>query len=66
MPKTNLPTNPADLKKEEAKVREELRQARLEHSLQKLSSTATLRTLRARLARILTMQRTLEKGSDGR
>lgn len=56
MAKDTLPTTLAELKTEEQKVRAELQSKRLDHSLQKLGSTATLRTLRTRLARILTMQ----------
>ena len=52
----DLPTTPAALTKEAEKLRGELKQARLDHALQKLDSPAKLRALRARLARVLTMQ----------
>lgn len=61
MPTTDLPTTKDGLLKEEAKVRHELAAARREHSLQKLGSPATLRKLRVRLARVLTMQAKLQK-----
>lgn len=59
---TDLPTSADGLQKEELKVRKELHEARLAHSLQKLKSTATLRRLRVRLAHVLTMQ---NKGKNG-
>jgi len=52
-----LPATPEGLAKEAAKLRAELRQARLDHVLQKLSSPATLRSTRRQLARVLTVQR---------
>lgn len=57
----DIPTTAEGLAKEEAKLRQAIADARLSHALQKLESPATLRTMRARLARVLTMQRQLTK-----
>ena len=54
-PVTDLPTNRPGLEKEAAKLRAELSEARLAHSLQKLDSPARLRQLRRRLAQVLTV-----------
>lgn len=51
-----LPTAPAALAKEAAKLRTELAHAKRDHALQKLESPAKLRTLRRQLARVLTAQ----------
>ena len=56
----DLPTTVDALTKEAAKVRKELAEARRQHALQKLDSTAKLREMRARLARILTVKRQKE------
>ena len=58
MPVKDLPQGPAALDKEIAKLRGELDKARLAHSLQKLDSPAKLRTLRRRLAQLLTVRST--------
>jgi ribosomal protein L29 len=55
-PKAELPTTPQALAKEADKLRAELAVAKRNHALQKLESPATLRTLRRRLARVLTLQ----------
>lgn len=55
-PKDDMPTTPQALAKEAEKLRTELAEARRNHALQKLESPATLRTLRRRLARVLTLQ----------
>jgi ribosomal protein L29 len=55
--KYTVPTTPAALEKEVDKLRGELAEARRSHALQKLESPAKLRTLRRRLARVLTVQR---------
>lgn len=52
-----LPTTSEGLAKEAVKLRAKLRQDRLDHALQKLSSPATLRSTRRQLARVLTLQR---------
>lgn len=62
MPKTtDLPKTADALQKEADKVRKELADARRDHALQKLDSTAKLRKLRVRLAQVLTMQSKLTK-----
>ena len=58
MPVKDLPQGPAALDKEIAKLRGELDKARLAHSLQKLDSPAKLRTLRRRVAQLLTVRST--------
>ncbi len=60
MTRSSVPTEPAALAKEAAKLRSELAQAKLEHALQKLDSPAKLRKLRTRLARVLTLLRQQE------
>ncbi len=55
-PKQDLPTTPQALAKEADKLRTEIAEAKRNHALQKLESPATLRTLRRRLARVLTLQ----------
>jgi ribosomal protein L29 len=55
-PREELPTTPQALAKEAEKLRGELAEARRNHALQKLESPATLRTLRRRLARVMTVQ----------
>lgn len=61
--RTDLPDTAAGLAKEAQKVRQELSDARLAHALQKLDSPAKLRSLRRRLAHILTLQNQAAKPS---